>query len=697
MERQDQRHLLTERTAGAEPPAGDSLAIGSREAETRKFLHVDLFEQPPLTKTLSGSSVEYAIAVIYSSDAGQREATLAFDVGQGTQDLGFRGELPVLFSIDPAVRVPLSIRDEQGQPAYARLEIRDALGRVVPAQTRRLAPDFFFQQQIYRRDGEFVWLPPGQFTVQSSRGPEYHVALQTLQVDANGTSPLEIRLQRWVNPREYGFHSGDHHIHGAGCAHYSAPTEGVTPSDMFRQVAGEGLNVGCVLTWGPCFEFQRTFFSPDIDEASEPWTLLKYDLEVSGFGSQALGHVCLLNLRDQNYPGSEGTKEKGWPSWTTPVLRWAKAQGAVTGFAHSASGLQVDPKAAGERLLLARDRDNSMSLSVDEFAAGLMPDRFERLDRDRDGELSELELQMGLDRVAHELPNFAVPEMNSVGAMELPVAVAMGVCDFISSMDTARVPEWNMWYHILNCGFPLKTSGETDFPCMSSTRVGQGRVYVQVDAAASASALDFTQWCTALAVGRSYVSDGYAHALSFRADGAAPGDVVAIAQPATVRVTARVAFAATTPRTVAQGTRQPAGGRRFVGDTVTLHGTQADEWVQGGTRLVELIVNGHSVASQEVPADGQPHDLEFEVPIEQSSWLALRHFPQLHTNPVNVTVAGKPIRASRRSAQWCMATIEQLWRVRQTDIADSERAEAERTFAQALAIYRQRADEAVAE
>ena len=28
-----------------------------------------------------------------------REATLRFDVGQGSQDLGFRGEVPVLFTV----------------------------------------------------------------------------------------------------------------------------------------------------------------------------------------------------------------------------------------------------------------------------------------------------------------------------------------------------------------------------------------------------------------------------------------------------------------------------------------------------------------------------------------------------------------------------------------------------------------------
>ena len=44
------------------------------------------------------------------------------------------------------------------------------------------------------------------------------------------------------------------------------------------------------------------------------------------------------------------------------------------------------------------------------------------------------------------------------------MTVAEGVCDFISAMDTRSHREWNTWYHLLNCGFPLKVSGETDFP-----------------------------------------------------------------------------------------------------------------------------------------------------------------------------------------------------------------------------------------
>src|SRR6185503_12920880 len=60
-------------------------------------------------------------------------------------------------------------------------------------------------------------------------------------------------------------------------------------------------------------------------------------------------------------------------------------------------------------------------------------------------------------------------------------------------------------------------------------------------------------------------------------------------------------------------------------------------------------------------ADGKVHELSFELPVQTSCWVALREFPQLHTNPVIVKVGGRPIRASRDSALWCIATIAQLW------------------------------------
>ncbi|MFO0870914.1 MAG: CehA/McbA family metallohydrolase [Pirellulales bacterium] len=665
-------------------------------ARADRFLAVEWFGQPPLTARLSGLEVEYGLGLIFSSEAGSREATIGFDLGQGTQDLGFRGEVPVLFRIRPAVPVVVEVRDHDGSATVARLEIRDSQGRVYPPQARRLAPDFFFQPHIYRADGQTVWLPPGEFTVQSSRGPEYVVERQTLVVApeaAAGREPvrLPVRLRRWIDPAAQGFYSGDHHIHGAGCAHYTSPSEGVLPAHMFQQVKGEGLNVGCVLTWGPCFRFQRQFFEPQPHGLSEPRTILKYDLEISGFGSQALGHVCLLNLRDQTFPGSNGLETEGWPTWTLPVMRWAKEQGGVTGYAHAASGLHIDPQAAARRLREASDRDGDAQVSAAEAASALLPEAFATIDADQSGALDEQELRRSHERARDELPNLAIPEMNGVGAMEIFVTVPARACDFISAMDTRRIQEWNTWYHLLNCGFPLKVSGETDFPCMSSRQVGQGRVYVQLG---NVERLDFANWCAGLARGASYVSDGYAHAVDFQVADRRPGEApVSLSQRGPVVARARVAFAPATPRTVAQGLVAAPGQRHLLGDTVELHGPRIDDYVTGGERVVELLRNGRVVAERRVPADGQLHELEWTVDVEASSWLALRQFPQLHTNPVEVRVADQPIRASRASARWCLACLDLLWQNRQRNIAAAERPDAERAYAEARRTFQQIAAE----
>jgi hypothetical protein len=670
------------------------------ERRTDRFLEVEMFTSSPMTPDLSGLEAEYAIALIYSNEAGRREATIAFDGGQGTQDLGFRGEIPVLFRVKPAVPVTLQVRDHDGSPTTARFQFVDRQGHVFPPQAKRLAPDLFFQKHIYRADGERVLLPPGDLTMSYGRGPEYRWRERQITVPAPGSDGendrapgdvrIAVRLERWIDPAAEGFYSGDHHVHAAGCAHYTSPTEGVDPAHMFRQIHGEGLNVGSVLTWGPGFEHQQQFFAPTSHVLSRPLTLMKYDIEVSGFGSEALGHVVLLNLKEQIYPGATGSR--GWPSWTLPVLRWAKAQGGVGGYAHSGSGLQVNPDAATRRILDAFDANTDGSLSPTEAAPGLLPEPFDDIDANSNRSLSAAELTASHDRVQDRLPNLAVPELNSVGAQEIFVTAALGAADFISAMDTDRIREWNAWYHLLNAGLPLKASGETDFPCMSGTRVGQGRSYVQLG---RQDRIDYATWCRGVARGRGYVSDGYAHAFGFDVGGKTSGDDLRLDAPATVRVAARVAFSPETPLEPPYGGAIPAGGRRHVGDTVVRHEIDSpDPLYTRGRRLVEIVMNGHVVASREVPADGRAHAVEFPVRVDRSSWIALREFPQLHTNPVNVLVGGKPIRASRASARWALACIDQLWRTRAQRIAPGERDAAETAYEEAREIYRRIAADA---
>src|SRR5205814_5581557 len=138
-------------------------------------------------------------------------------------------------------------------------------------------------------------------------------------------------------------------------------------------------------------------------------------------------------------------------------------------------------------------------------------------------------------------------------------------------------------------------------------------------------------------------------------------------------------------------------GRRFQSDSRVLHAPRSNEVIRGGKRLIELIENGRVVGKAEVAADGLEHELSFEIEVKRSSWLALRQFPELHTNPVNVLVGKEPIRASRESALWCAESVELLWANRSRYIAEAERAAARAAYDRATALFHKRAQEAASQ
>jgi len=105
---------------------------------------------------------------------------------------------------------------------------------------------------------------------------------------------------------------------------------------------------------------------------------------------------------------------------------------------------------------------------------------------------------------------------------------------------------------------------------------------------------------------------------------------------------------------------------------------------------VELIVNGNAVARKNLVADGKIRDIAFDVPIARSSWVALRILPSSHTNPIFVLVDGKPIRASRRSAEWCLKGVEQCFSQKDRFIKAAEKEDAKAAYTQAKEIYQKR-------
>src|SRR4029079_17352771 len=107
-------------------------------------------------------------------------------------------------------------------------------------------------------------------------------------------------------------------------------------------------------------------------------------------------------------------------------------------------------------------------------------------------------------------------------------------------------------------------------------------------------------WIAGIARGRSYVSDGYAHAFDFAVNGKPAGDEVNLERPGKVIVTATVAFSPETPLEPAYGGAMPVGGRRYIGDTILKREIQAAvPLYQRGRRLVEVVVNGRVEASRE--------------------------------------------------------------------------------------------------
>jgi hypothetical protein len=253
-------------------------------------------------------------------------------------------------------------------------------------------------------------------------------------------------------------------------------------------------------------------------------------------------------------------------------------------------------------------------------------------------------------------------------------------------VDTPYAYELNIWYHTLNVGYRTRISGETDFPCIYGERVGLGRSYVRQH-----EKHDYRDWADGIREGRNYVSDGMSHLLDFRVNGTEMGSgasEVALPGPATVHVTANVA--ALLDEAADENIRKlPYDEKPY---------WNLERSRIGSSRRVplELVVNGEPVARQDIDADGVEKPVTFDYKIDRSSWVALRILPSSHTNPIFVLVDGKPIRASRKSAEWCLKAVDQCWSQKSPHIRLDERGEAERVYDLARQAYRQRLNETAA-
>jgi len=193
--------------------------------------------------------------------------------------------------------------------------------------------------------------------------------------------------------------------------------------------------------------------------------------------------------------------------------------------------------------------------------------------------------------------------------------------------------------------------------------------------------------------GRSYCGDGLSHILDFCVDGLPVGrkaDADADAEPGRLDIAAPGTVNVTFDATALLDQHE-------TDETRNLKKRRLDEkpyWHIERCRLdgsrdvpIEIVVNGNVVATRTLTADGSVKSFEVPVEISQSSWVAVRILPSVHTNPVFVHVDGKPVRANRRSAEWCVAAVKTCWQSKKNLIRESERAIAEEAYKKAEAIY----------
>jgi hypothetical protein len=227
-----------------------------------------------------------------------------------------------------------------------------------------------------------------------------------------------------------------------------------------------------------------------------------------------------------------------------------------------------------------------------------------------------------------------------------------------------------------------------------------GRSYVHLPQISNAADLQYADWVQGLKAGSSYVSDGLSHLLQFSVGECRLGQAAPNAQANQLDVpqagpqTVRCRVAAWLPENQDESGRAIAARR--LDEKPYWHLERAR---QGDSRRVpvELVINGQAVAQQLMVADGTPQELEFQVDIRQSSWIAVRILPSMHSNPIFVTVAEQPIRASRRSAAWCREAVDVCWSQKRSKIRPEEMQAAKEAYDAARELYAKIHNEAQAD
>ena len=205
--------------------------------------------------------------------------------------------------------------------------------------------------------------------------------------------------------------------------------------------------------------------------------------------------------------------------------------------------------------------------------------------------------------------------------MEAPIAASLQRIDALNLFDPYWLDtEYDLWYHLLNCGFRLPASTGSDWFICSANRV-----YTHLE-----QSFSYDGWLETLKDGRSFITNG--PVLELTVEGQPPG--------------ARLDLRARHPKQVRVEARW-----------------QAHRTIES----VEIVMNGSVVAGERDASGSREGVLSATLAAPHDGWIAARcsgksrdsygHAQWAHTSPVYIRT-GSRAPASRESAQFFVAQIE---------------------------------------
>ncbi len=120
-----------------------------------------------------------------------------------------------------AAELRVQVVDEQGEPVWARLEVRGEDGKMHSpldalrdrtAQNRPGGGGWYLGSFVTKEEA-VVEVPAGLYTVIAERGPEYERFVAKVDVSEEQPAQLAIPLKPWIRMNELGWWAADFHIH----------------------------------------------------------------------------------------------------------------------------------------------------------------------------------------------------------------------------------------------------------------------------------------------------------------------------------------------------------------------------------------------------------------------------------------------------------------------------------------------------